>query len=462
MRERLFTMSRIFFKLFLVLLDVFCLTGFYALSLRVRFSENFASYFDPYVFFVLLPTTILTMVVIGGYNRSNDMSSLRFVSEHVIASVVNFFLVLFLIYFLTGVIAARANVALVLIVFPLWSLTVRYMLAALTRKTQVKRSLYIVGAGEQAVDFFHVLKSNNWPQNLVFFDPTQEKDGANLIPGDPSSPIIQGDLIDALETRGQEVDSIVIAEKAEDLPQSLLEKLVSIHFMKAQVQTLYTFFATHWKMVPVSQVSPYWAFEEGFRLNSSLTYERAKRIFDIIFALVGFLLLWPILVIVAMAVRLSSAGPVVFKQVRVGRDEKPFTLYKFRTMVVGSEEKDLYTRPEDKRITRVGSLLRITRLDELLQLWNVLRGEMSVIGPRAEWKKIVDIYENKIPFYHFRHLVKPGITGWAQVNYPYGENDRDAVEKLKYDLYYVRHYSLLLDLSICLKTIHVVLFGQGR
>ncbi len=455
-------MSRIFFKLFLLLLDVLCLTGFYVLSLRVRFSENFASYFDPYVFSVLLPSTILTIAVIGGYNRSIDMRSLRFASEHIIASVINFFLVLFLIYFLTGVIAARANVAMVLIVFPLWTLGGRYMLATMTRKTLVNRSLYIVGVGEQAVDFFHVLKTNNWPQNLVFFDPTLERKGENLVSGDLSSPIIQGDLVEAVETEGLEVDSIVIAEKAENLPQSLLEKLVSIHFMKAQVQTLYTFFAIHWKMVPVSQVSPYWAFEEGFRLNSSLTYERAKRIFDIIFALTGFLILWPVLLIVAMMVRLSSPGPVVFKQTRVGRDEKPFTLYKFRTMIVGSEEEDLYTRSEDKRITRVGSFLRVTRLDELLQLWNVLRGEMSVIGPRAEWKKIVEIYERKIPFYHFRHLVKPGITGWAQVNYPYGENDRDAVEKLKYDLYYVRHYSLLLDLSICLKTIYVILFGLGR
>ncbi len=455
-------MSRIFFKLFLLLLDVFCLTGFYVLSLRVRFSENFASYFDPYVFSILLPSTILTMVVIGGYNRSNDLIGLRFASEHVIASVINFFLVLFLIYFLTGVIAARANVAIVLIVFPLWSLAVRYILATLTRKTLVKRSLYIVGAGEQAVDFFHVLKTNKWPQNLVFFDPTLKRKGDHLVAGDSSSPIIQGDIVEALDTEGSEVDSIVIAEKAENLPQSLMEKLVSIHFMKAQVQTLYTFFATHWKMVPVSQVSPYWAFEEGFRLNSSLTYERAKRIFDIIFALTGIFILWPILLIVAMMVRLSSPGPAVFKQIRVGRDEKPFTLYKFRTMVVGSEDKDLYTRPEDKRITRAGSFLRVTRLDELLQMWNVLRGEMSVIGPRAEWIKIVEEYEKKIPYYHFRHLVKPGITGWAQVNYPYGESDRDAVEKLKYDLYYVRHYSLLLDLSICLKTIYVILFGQGR
>jgi lipopolysaccharide/colanic/teichoic acid biosynthesis glycosyltransferase len=123
---------------------------------------------------------------------------------------------------------------------------------------------------------------------------------------------------------------------------------------------------------------------------------------------------------------------------------------------------DIYTRDGDSRITRVGRCLRKLRLDELPQFWNVLRGDMSLIGPRAEWDKIVERYEKKIPFYHFRHLVKPGITGWAQVNYPYGESEEDAIEKLKYDLYYIRRYSLKLDAMIALKTVHVMLFSKGR
>ena len=126
------------------------------------------------------------------------------------------------------------------------------------------------------------------------------------------------------------------------------------------------------------------------------------------------------------------------------------------------EEEDIYTRADDPRVTRVGRWLRKLRFDELPQLWNVFKGDMSLIGPRAEWIKCAERYEQKIPFYHFRHLVKPGITGWAQVNYPYGESDDDAVEKLKYDLYYIRHYSLKLDAMIVLKTIHTVLFGKGR
>jgi lipopolysaccharide/colanic/teichoic acid biosynthesis glycosyltransferase len=133
-------------------------------------------------------------------------------------------------------------------------------------------------------------------------------------------------------------------------------------------------------------------------------------------------------------------------------------------MRVSEEEEgcDIYTRARDPRITRVGKVLRKLRLDELPQLWNVWTGEMSLIGPRAEWTRCAEIYEKKIPFYHFRHLVKPGITGWAQVNYPYGESDKDAIEKLKYDLYYIRHYSVKLDAMITLKTIYTILFGKGR
>lgn len=127
----------------------------------------------------------------------------------------------------------------------------------------------------------------------------------------------------------------------------------------------------------------------------------------------------------------------------------------------GSEKGPIYTQVNDSRITKLGSVLRSTRLDELPQLLNVLKGEMSLVGPRAEWKRCVELYESKIPFYHYRHLVKPGISGWAQVNYPYGENEKDAIEKLKYDLFYVRHFSLTLDFSIFVKTLYVMLKKEG-
>jgi lipopolysaccharide/colanic/teichoic acid biosynthesis glycosyltransferase len=164
---------------------------------------------------------------------------------------------------------------------------------------------------------------------------------------------------------------------------------------------------------------------------------------------------------VAAAIWIEDRGPVFFRQSRVGRNRVLFPILKLRTMRVNSEG-DSYTRQGDNRITRIGQFLRATRLDEVPQLWNVLLGQMSLIGPRAEWVRLVEEYEKKIPCYHYRHLVKPGITGWAQVNYNYGENLEDTLRKLEYDLYYIRYFSFVLDASIVLKTIHIMLFGKGR
>lgn len=186
-----------------------------------------------------------------------------------------------------------------------------------------------------------------------------------------------------------------------------------------------------------------------------------KRLWDVAFALTGLLLAAPLLIAAGIAIKCTDGGPVFFRQTRVGRNRVPFSILKLRTMRAQSGG-DRYTRPNDTRITTVGRFLRTSRLDEVPQLWNVLIGQMSLIGPRAEWDELVRDYEAKIPCYHFRHLVKPGITGWAQINYPYGAGIEDTLRKLEYDLYYIRHFSFTLDASIVLKTIHVMLFGKGQ
>jgi lipopolysaccharide/colanic/teichoic acid biosynthesis glycosyltransferase len=170
----------------------------------------------------------------------------------------------------------------------------------------------------------------------------------------------------------------------------------------------------------------------------------------------------PLVAVAALAIKLDDGGSVFFAQDRVGRHRVPFKLLKLRTMREVKGTGDPYTRQGDLRITRVGRLLRTARLDELPQLWNVFRGQMSLIGPRAEWVLLVSEYEREIPCYHFRHLVKPGITGWAQVNYRYGTGVQDTLRKLEYDLYYIRNFSFMLDASIVLKTLHVMILQKGR
>jgi lipopolysaccharide/colanic/teichoic acid biosynthesis glycosyltransferase len=161
-------------------------------------------------------------------------------------------------------------------------------------------------------------------------------------------------------------------------------------------------------------------------------------------------------------IRLDSPGRAIFRQPRVGRNGEPFTMYKFRTMVEGADDDGpMFTALEDPRITRVGRFLRATRLDEIPQLWNVLKGEVAIVGPRAEQVAFAQQFELLIPFYRYRHLVRPGITGWAQVNSGYADDLEDTIVKLTYDLYYVRHMNPWLDLSIIWKTLETVFARRG-
>jgi sugar transferase (PEP-CTERM system associated) len=202
-------------------------------------------------------------------------------------------------------------------------------------------------------------------------------------------------------------------------------------------------------------------FADGFA-NARLS-NAAKRVLDTAVALLLLLLTLPLMIITAVLVRLDSPGPVLYRQTRVGLHGETFTLLKFRSMAIDAEAGGAprWATQQDPRITRVGNIIRPMRIDELPQLINVLRGEMSLIGPRPERPQFVDELARIIPFYRERAYVKPGITGWAQVNFPYGASVEDAVQKLSYDLYYVKNRSLLLDLLILLATIRVILFREG-
>ena len=212
----------------------------------------------------------------------------------------------------------------------------------------------------------------------------------------------------------------------------------------------------------MTDLRPSWLiFSDGFR-NGHMT-RAVKRALDVVLAGAGLVLALPLMLVVAAAVRLDSRGPALFRQARVGQGGRIFVLNKFRSMRVDAERASgaTWATAGDPRVTRVGRLLRTTRLDELPQLVNVLLGHMSFIGPRPERPEFVQLLQRQIPFYRERLSVKPGLTGWAQIRYPYGASVADAVEKLQFDLYYIKNLSLFLDLLILLGTIQVVLFGRG-
>lgn len=209
--------------------------------------------------------------------------------------------------------------------------------------------------------------------------------------------------------------------------------------------------------------SDYFLHQKSFSSLSRRNLWVIKRLTDMAYASVLLTMVFPISLLIALMIKLDSRGPVFYKQVRIGKFNKPFTLLKFRSMRVDAEKNGAqWAAKDDDRITRIGRIIRATRLDELPQLINVLRGDMSLIGPRPEREVFISDLEDYIPYYRFRHAVKPGITGWAQVNYPYGASIDDARWKHRYDIWYIKHQSFWLDIKIIFKTIGVVLFGKGR
>jgi sugar transferase (PEP-CTERM system associated) len=201
-------------------------------------------------------------------------------------------------------------------------------------------------------------------------------------------------------------------------------------------------------------------FSEGFK--ESLIFKKGKRFFDLFFSILGLLLFLPFGILVAIAIKMDSQGPVFYEQERIGQDEKRFRLKKFRSMRQDAEKNGpVWAMVADQRATRVGALIRKLRIDEVPQMINVIKGEMSFVGPRPERPFFVRKLENEIPYYSHRHIVKPGITGWAQICYPYGASEEDALEKLKYDMYYIKKMSLVFDLTIILETIKAMIGRKG-
>jgi exopolysaccharide biosynthesis polyprenyl glycosylphosphotransferase len=261
------------------------------------------------------------------------------------------------------------------------------------------------------------------------------------------------------------VSSYRIAELvvADDVDVDLGRELVALYEQGVDVRHVSELYEEIAGRIAVSNLGSQWFVALRARPVGGRLYDALRRLIDVTVAGSVLLLAAPLLVVVAIAVRLDSHGPVIFRQERTGYRGRAFTMYKFRTMLVDAEgDGPVWAAPGDPRRTRLGRFLRPTRLDEVPQLWNVLTGDMSLIGPRPERPTFVDRLEAEIPFYRARLLVRPGISGWAQVRGSYASSVQDSVEKLEYDLYYVKHRSPYLDLVIVLKTFGVLLRASGR
>jgi len=429
-----------------------------------------AFYATPFQFFIIdliqLAVIVQALYFIGGYDLAVEKRTLAYATEHLLAIIVASGVSALLIYsaatFDQTMKPSRAVLLLSFMIFLPVSLFYRRWIQKYVAAGDVNRAFLVIGSGPAAVRFYEAYQRSPNSQQLHFVDLGTQRAGQRI--AGEASPVVEGDIASRLDDLGEHYSGIILTENVSSLGTRLLERLVRTQFHQTRVYTLESFYETHWRYVPFDMIDPVWPLQTGFQLARTSPYHYLKRLLDIGTSAVALILCAPLLALIAVVIWIEEGRPVLFSQRRVGREGRRFDVLKFRTMRLRSSEQDedIYTRKDDPRVTRVGRWLRKLHLDELPQLWNVLKGDLSLIGPRAEWTECAERYEQTIPFYHFRHLVKPGITGWAQVNYPYGESDEDAVEKLQYDLYYIRHYSLKLDAMIALKTVYTMLFGKGR
>lgn len=267
----------------------------------------------------------------------------------------------------------------------------------------------------------------------------------------------------ALDVAQKHGATMVVLLPDAPIDDDIARELLQAKLRGSMVVDIRSFYEHVVHRLPVMQISDEWLLlNDGFSLNTRGSLRRLKRALDVFMALGLLIPGLPLMLLSALIIRLESPGPVIYTQKRVGLHEQEFTVYKFRSMRQDAEKDGaVWAQANDNRVTRFGKFIRKVRIDELPQLWNVLRGDMSFIGPRPERMEFVLKLAEKIPFYNLRHSVKPGLTGWAQVCYPYGASEEDARHKLEYDLYYVKNMSILLDIKIILKTVGVVLFPKG-
>ena len=412
---------------------------------------------------VCLAALAFVFAATSRYTLAQDIQSVRFAAEHALACVGALGLALLLQFsvFLFDFSRSRLALLAAFAAFTPVTLLIRRVLGRAFCTGMERRSILVLGAGAEAVELYRACVAHGLPRFLRFVDFGARPEKENI--DGPGSPRIEaGSWDDFTRLLDGEVEVVVAAGLFPARPWPGIDGLVRIHFYHVPILTLEAFHERYWRKIPVGRMDLLWALRQDFRLARDSSYRFFKRGLDILVSVIGLLVLGPVLLLCALAVKWSDGGAVLYCQPRIRRDREIFRLFKFRTLREGEADPTLYTCEEDRRITRTGRWMRRLRLDELPQLWNVLRGEMSLIGPRAEWTRCVERYEREIPGYHLRHLVKPGITGWAQVNYPYGRSVEDAVEKLTYDLYYIKNYSLLLDAAIVLKTFYVILSCKGK
>ncbi len=335
---------------------------------------------------------------------------------------------------------------------------IRLAFDRLFRGSLFKRRVLVFGAGQRASKLLELRRRSDSHGFVLVTFVAAEGDAVTV----PAERLMRRPPDLLRWARQNQIDEVVLAMDDRRIDFPMLEML-ECRLAGIDVLELASFLERETGKVRFDVLHPSWIiFGDGFR--DSLSQQSLGRAFDVLVSTTLLILALPLMLLAALAIRIEDgwSAPVLYRQRRVGLYNQPFEVLKFRSMQVNAETGGaVWASPNDPRVTKVGAFIRLTRIDELPQLINVLRNDMSFVGPRPERPEFVDMLAKRLPYYRSRHAVKPGITGWAQLCYPYGASDKDALEKLQYDLYYVKNRNLLFDLAILVQTVEVVLWQKG-
>jgi sugar transferase (PEP-CTERM system associated) len=437
------------------------LTALLVVAIRFGFRESAVTAYDP-IFIKTIAMTLTYTIVFYYFDlyRPDLYPPGRQMIMKLAQAITVATIALFSIYYLFPSLKTGRGILLGnTLVLPLALLIWRTIFSRWLKVDLPEKRILIIGSGELATKIgAEIYKRIEHGLRLVgFIDDNPDMMGQSIV--NPGVIGGYGDIARIANSEG--VDRIIVAlpDRRSRLPMSALLgcKLRGITIEEGE-----TFHERMTGKIPLDQLKPSWVvFSEGFKTLKSRKI--LKRIFDLVFSILLLICFVPIFLITALLIKLDSKGPVIFKQTRVGEHEREFKIYKFRSMRQDAETKTgpVWAETEDDRVTRVGKVIRKLRIDEIPQLINVVKGDMSFVGPRPERPYFVEKLKKVIPYYEIRTVIKPGVSGWAQIKYPYGSTYQDAQEKLQYDIYYIKNMSPLLDLIISLWTIKVVLTSKG-
>ena len=409
-------------------------------------------------FSALFIAWILVFIVMGLYELRHASNNLKFIQMLTQAMAVNAVLTVATFYFIPAFgIAPRLNLFGVILLATFLLFAWR-KLALLLFKTITKESALFLGITDEIAAFAEYIEANSqFGYRVTGLMRTDHE-----LPGAPTSLNIiefQRDLYSFVkrEKISLIVVSPVVAENSE-----ILGRLMALLPLGIGIRPFSSFYEEITGKVPISMITERW-FLENPPVRQKFFFDAAKRAVDIAGAMILAAPTAIFIPAIALTIKLETSGPIFYKQRRVGKNGELFTIYKFRSMAANAETNGAqWASEDDPRITRVGRVLRKTRLDELPQILAILKGELSFVGPRPERPEFVEELRKIIPFYDIRHSVKPGLTGWAQINFPYGASTKDSYRKLQYDLFYIKNRSITLDITTLLKTIKTVLSRAGR